>query len=130
MASLRQHSLHIWSAGQPAQILSPGYCPAGLGTGSSTSADSNECTAFHSTAHPDNSMAAEVFQLVHWVEHLRAKKSSQGSYSSSSSSKKDSLWGSQGRAFSILGHPSIRRAVYSKGCLEACERFGNIPEKL
>lgn len=89
LASLRQHSLHIWSAGQPAQILSPGYCPAGPGTGSSTSADSNECTAFHSTAHPDNSMGAQVFQLVHWVEHLGAKKSSQGSYSSSSSSSKE-----------------------------------------
>lgn len=86
LASLRQHSLHIWPAGQPARILSPGYCPAGPGTGSSTSADRNECTAFHSTAHPDNSMRAEVFQLVHRVEHLRAKKSSQGSFSSSKGS--------------------------------------------
>lgn len=53
MASLRQHSLHIWSAGQPARILSPGYCPAGLGTGSSTRAHRNEGTAFlpqHSTS--------------------------------------------------------------------------------
>lgn len=118
LASLRQHSLHIWSAGQPAQILSPGYCPAGLGTGSSTSADSNECTAFHSTAHPDNSMGAEVFQLVHWVEHLRAKKSSQWSYSSSKEvfvSKMTHCGESEGRVFSILGHPSIRRAVLFQG---------------
>lgn len=83
LASLRQHLLHIWSAGQPARILSPGYCPAGLGTGSSTRAHRNEGTAFHSTAHPGNSTRAEVFQLVRWVEHLRARKSSQGSYSSS-----------------------------------------------
>lgn len=42
--------------------------------------------SFHSTAHPDNSMRAEVFQLLHRVEHLRAKTSSHGSSSSSKGS--------------------------------------------
>lgn len=40
-------------------------------------------TALHSTAHPGNSMGAQLFQLVHWAEHLTAQKSFRGSYSSS-----------------------------------------------
>lgn len=75
LASPCQHSLHIWSFGQPAQILSAGYCPAGLGTGSSTNADRKPVPSLpqHST---DNRTTTEVFQLVHCMEHLLAKKSS------------------------------------------------------
>lgn len=127
LASMRQHSLHIWSFGQPAQILSAGYCPAGLSTGSSTSADRKLVHSLpqHTT---DYSMRTEVFQLVHWMENLIPKKSSQGSTPPPTKFcfPNDSL----GRALSILGYPSIRHALYSKECLEACERFGNIPEKL
>lgn len=127
LASLRQHSLHIWSAGQAARILS-WLLPSWAGHW-----QQHQCrqpsTAQHIQAIPWEHSFSNWFtgrstlQLRNPFEDLTPPPRE-------FCFQKDSLWGSQGRALSTLGHPSIRCAVYSKGCLEVCERLGNIPKKL
>lgn len=69
LAPVRQHSLHIWSFGQPAQILSAGYCPAGLSTGSSTKASRKLVHSLpqHSTAQTISGEQRFSNWLTEWI---------------------------------------------------------------
>lgn len=108
LASLRQHSLHIWSAGQPARILS-WLLPSWAGHW-----QQHQCrqpsTAQHIQTIPWEQSFSNWFtgrstlQLRNPFEDLTPPPRK-------FCFQKDS-WGSQGRALSTLGHPSMMCSVF------------------
>lgn len=109
LASMCQHSLHIWSFGQPAQILSAGYCPAGLGTGSSTNADRKlvHSPPRHSKAqfHENRGFPAGLLNGEPYSKEIILRIYS---FSKQVLFPKQLIVGIMGRALSVMGYPQSK----------------------
>lgn len=133
LASICQHSLHIWSFGQPAQILSAGYCPAGLGTGSSTNADRKlvHSPPQHSTAQTISWEQRFSNWFIEWSTLQQRNPLKDLLLLQESFVSKATHCGYHREEHSVSWDiPSLRHVPCSKECLEVWERFRSIPQKL